>query len=162
MELHCHLRFSWERGESLKCFSHSCSGLQKWAFAGASSSSQWETAALHLAKEPVLQRQPQLWWFPAPARGRWDWEGPRAWKRGRLELNLAVLHFPREQDEERQFLCCPSSMINGEFKHSIGLLCSLPHILSGKVCFSPKKRVAEFFQRHHLKWLEASQFEFVG
>lgn len=84
----------------------------------------------------------------------------RAWKRGSLELNLAVLHFPREQDEERQFLCWASCMINGEFKHSIGLLCNLAVLLifSGKVCFSPKKRVAGFFQQ----WLHAGSSHVVG
>lgn len=74
-----------------------------------------------------------------------------------------MLHFPREQEEQRQFLCWPSSMINAEFKHSIGLLCNLAVllILSGKVPFSPKNCGAEFFQQHHLKWLETSVFEFA-
>lgn len=95
---------------------------------------------------------------PSPAWGRWDREEKR--KPGAEPHNL---HFPREQEEQRQFLCWASSIINAEFKHSIGLLWNLAVLLifSGKVPFSPKKCGAEFFQQHHLKWLEASVFEFA-
>lgn len=124
--------FSWEKSESLKRFASFCSGLQKWAFAVAALQ---RAAALSGKLQPCIWPRRQFckarpsWWFPAQPGVGGTGRGPRPWKRGSLELNLAVLHFPREQDEERQFLCWPSSMINGEFKHSIGLLCNLAVLL---------------------------------
>lgn len=121
--------------------SGSCSGLQKWAFAVAALE---RAAALSGKLQRCIWPRSQFckarpgWWFPEynssqpqPGVGGTG-RGPRprrAWKRGSLELKLAVLHFPREQDEERQFLCWPSSMIHGEFKHSIDLLCNLAVLL---------------------------------
>lgn len=176
MELNYYLRFSWEKGEFLSALpipDHAMPPLdcrnglflqQHW--------SKQQQQQLSVGNCSVAFGQGGSSAKPGPADGSQPQpgvggtgRGPRpchAWKRGSLELNLAVLHFPREQDEERQFLCWPSCMINGEFKHSIGLLCNLAVLLmfSGKVCFSPMKCGAEFSQQHHLKWLEASVLEF--
>lgn len=176
IKLLCYLRFSWEKGEFLSALpipDHAMPPLdcrnglflqQHW--------SKQQQQQLSVGNCSVAFGQGGSSAKPGPADGSQPQpgvggtgRGPRpchAWKRGSLELNLAVLHFPREQDEERQFLCWPSCMINGEFKHSIGLLCNLAVLLmfSGKVCFSPMKCGAEFSQQHRLKWLEASVFEF--
>lgn len=136
------------------------SGLQKWAFPVAALQLSVGNCSVALGQGASSAKPGSAGGSqPQPGVGGTG-RGPhlcRAWKRGSLELKLARLHFPREQDEERQFLCCPSCMINAEFKHSIGLLCNLALLLifSGKVCFSPKKCIAEFSNsgcsQHHLK-----------